>query len=175
MECIYLVVMLVDSTATWKNTYMKRWKKLGIIALVSFGVILTALACVRHRYPVLLHLFSSCACTDYSDMVTGLTVFNPFRGRSPEASANRFFEDIKLGRCPDMAPNSRPADCKPNSMPFPFEWRLKNRQDQPHKILLYYQFTRFDDKPYDRWGSEGMAEVVEINGRWKVSSFDVIW
>jgi len=154
---------------------MKLWRKLGIIVLISVTVVITFLACLRHRYPVLLHLFSSCACTDYSDEVTGLTVFNPFRDRSPEAIANAFLEEIKQGRCPVMAPNNGPVDCSYLLNRRFSEWRLKNRRDQSHRVSLFYQFTRFDSMPHERWTGEGMFEVVETDGAWKASAFDIEW
>jgi hypothetical protein len=155
---------------------MNRWQKVGISALLSVAAVLIALACVRHRYPVLFHLSGSCACTDYSEEVEGYTVFNPFRDRSSEASANAFLENVRQGRPLVVAPDFTPADwLHLDHKPIPMEWRLRYRHNQPHHVSLYYQFTRFDDRPYQRWKSEGIAEVVEINGTWKVSSFDVIW
>jgi hypothetical protein len=78
---------------------MKRWRRLGIIAFVSFGIIFTALAYTHRQNPMLLHIFadSSCACSDYDEEISGLTLLNPFRNPSPEASANNFLEDIRQG------------------------------------------------------------------------------
>ncbi len=152
---------------------MKRWRRVGIVSLLSVAAVFSVLACVRHRYPVLLHLFSSCACTDYSDEVTGLTVFNPLRDRSPEASANAFLEEIKKGRCPIMAPGTGPVDCAfLMSNRRSSEWRLKNRRDQPHRVSLYYQFTRFGDT-HERWSGEGTVEVVDTDGIWKAAAIDI--
>jgi hypothetical protein len=163
-----------ELTTIQEGMHMKLWQKLGIIVLISVTAVLTTLACLRHRYPVLLHLFSSCACTDYSDEVTGLTVFNPFRDRSPEASANAFLEEIKQGRCPVMAPNNGPVDCSYLlNRRRSSEWRLKNRRDQPHRISLFYQFTPLNSQPHERWAGEGMVEVVNTDGVWKASAFDV--
>jgi hypothetical protein len=155
---------------------MKRWRKMGIITLLSVGVALVALICSRHRYPVLFHLLGSCACTDYSEEVERLTVFNPFRDRSPEVGANKFLSDLRQGRPLAVAPSFSPAywlQTKPE--PLAFEWRLRHRRDQPHRVSLSYQFTRLDGQPVERWGGEGVVEVVETGGSWKASSFDVVW
>jgi hypothetical protein len=155
---------------------MNRWQKVGISALLSVAAVLIALACVRHRYPVLFHLSGSCACTDYSEEVEGYTVLNPFRDRSSEASANAFLDNVRQGQPLVVAPDFTPADwLHLYHKPIPMEWRLRYRRDQPHHVSLYYQFTSLGSEPYPRWGGEGTVEVVEINGTWKVSSFDVIW
>lgn len=155
---------------------MKRWRKVGIIALLSVAVVLTLLACMRHRYPVLIHLFSECVCTDYSEAVTGLTVFNPFRDRAPEESADAFLENLRQGQPLVVTPDFNQVDWATSKRsPLAFEWRLRNRREGPNQVSLYYQYTRFDYKPYERWESEGIIQVVEINGTWKVSYFDVIW
>jgi hypothetical protein len=155
---------------------MKRWRKLGVVTLLSVSVVLVGLACSRHRYPVLFHLSGSCACTDYSEEVEGRTVLNPFRDRSPEASASAFLEGIRQGRPLVVAPDFSPADwLQMEHKPLAFEWRLRHRRDQAHRVSLYYQFTRLDGQPHGRWGGEGTVEVVEINGTWKASVFDVVW
>jgi hypothetical protein len=155
---------------------MKRWRKPAIVVLLSVVVVFSVLVCVRHRYPVLFHFPGSCACTDYSEEVEGLTVFNPFRDRTPEASASAFLEDLRQGRHGIVAPNFPPADWLNGAgKPFAFEWRLRYRRDQPHRVSLYYQFTRLSGEPVPRWSGEGTVEMVDINGVWRASHFDVIW
>jgi hypothetical protein len=155
---------------------MKRWRKIGIVALFSVAAVFFIIAGVRHRQPVLFHISGSCACTDYSEEVEGWTLFNPLRDRSPEASGNAFLEAIKQGRCPVAAPNSVPVDCAPGKLkPIPVEWRLRYRRDQPHLVSLYYQFTRLNGEPYPRWGGEGTVQVIDIDGTWKTSFWDVTW
>ena len=60
--------------------------------------------------------------------------------------------------------------------PFrPFEWKLKHREDQPHKIRLYYAFRRLGTNPLPDFSGEGVVELVDAEGGWKVVDFDVIW
>src|ERR1039458_5978162 len=97
---------------------MKRWRKPAIVVLLSVVVVFSVLVCVRHRYPVLFHFPGSCACTDYSEEVEGLTVFNPFRDRTPEVSANRFFEDKRDGHCPEMTQTPIQRNASRTRSPF---------------------------------------------------------
>ena len=151
-------------------------KRLAIVAPLIVIVILSALAYTRHRFPVLFHLSGSCACTDYSEEVEGLTVFNPFRDRSPEVGADKFLDELKQGRPVVVASEFKQANwLRRLGKPLPFEWRLRHRRDQPHRVSLYYQFTRLDGQSHERWGGEGVVEVVDTDGSWKVSDFDVIW
>jgi hypothetical protein len=150
-------------------TSLRRWG----IAVVF---VLTSLACVRHRIPVLLHLPGSCVCTDYSEEVEGRALFNSFRDRSPESAANRFLEDMKQGRLSAVAPSLNPQDwIDSEHKPFAFEWRLRYRRDQHQHVDLYYQFTRLKGEPVPRWSGEGVVEVVETKDGWKASHFDVVW
>jgi hypothetical protein len=155
---------------------MKRWLRLGSVALLTVASVLFVLVCVRHRYPVLSHFPGSCACTDYSEEIEGLTVFNPFRDRSPEASASAFLGDLRQGRHPIVAPDFTSAESLQDvPRPWAFEWRSRYRREQPHRVSLYYQFTRLSGDPDPRWAGEGTVEVVDTDGSWKASNFDVIW
>jgi len=153
-----------------------RMKRLAIVAPLVVVVILSALACTRHQFPVLFHLSGSCACTDYSEEAEGLTVFNPFRDRSPEAGADKFLDALRQGRPLAVASDFRQVDWLHSvGKPLAFEWRLRHRRDQGHRVSLYYQFTLLDGQPHARWGGEGVVEVVDTGGSWKASNFDVIW
>ena len=154
---------------------MKRWRKLGIIALLSAGAGLTASAYIHRQDPMLLHLFadSSCACSDYDEEVSGLTVFNPFRDRSPEASADKFLGESRQGRCPVMASSINPSVCE-----FfmdhrrASEWKLVSRRDQPQQVSLYYKLTKLGVEPKYRFTGVGFIEVVELKAGWRVNGFD---
>jgi hypothetical protein len=100
-------------------------KRLAIVAPLIVIVILSALACTRHRFPVLLHLSGRCVCTDYSADVGGLTVFNPLRDRSPEAGANEFLDALRRGRPVVVASESRQENRTP-----------------PGKSILSLEFSR---------------------------------
>ena len=152
---------------------MKRWRTAAIVLLISAMGVGSSLIVARHKHPVLLHLFASCACTDFSEEVTGFTLFNPFRDRAPEAAADSFLGDIRQGRC---LVDGQAIDCtRTNLKPLAFEWRLKNRRNMSDQVVLYYQFTRLDGAHVERWSGEGVVGVSEIKGIWKPRSFDVIW
>ncbi len=152
---------------------MKRAAIMLLAAVVSF----VFYALVIRRTPVLFHFPGSCACTDYSEEVKGFTVLNPFRDRSPERAASVFLTELSNGRCPtgstpqivsDFCQHVRPGE----KFPY-FEWRLRNRVDQPHQTTMYYSFRRVKDEP--KFDGEGFVGLIEDNGTWKPSGFDVIW
>ncbi len=152
---------------------MKRLRIVAAVLLVSAAGFVAALVVARHRHPVLLHLFASCSCTDYSEEVTGLTLFNPFRDRAPETAAESFLADIRQGKC---LADGHAIDCTHTDLKArAFEWRLKNRRDMSDQIFLYYQFTRLDGVNVERWSGEGMVSISETKGIWEPRSFDVIW
>ena len=144
-----------------------------LVAVVSF--VFYALA--RHRAPVLFHLSGSCACTDYSEEVEGFTVLNPFRDRSPEHAADGFLADVSNGRCPAAAVDKLAKEvCSVKSVQgkFPiFLWRLRDREDEPHRVVLYYSFRRMRDEA--TFSGEGSVELVDGGGGRKASTFGVIW
>jgi hypothetical protein len=156
---------------------MKRLRTVAAVLLVSAAAgSVSALVVARHSHPVLLRLFTNCACTDYSGEVTGLTLFNPFRNRAPEVAADAFLEDIRQGRCSVTSSGNMARDCTHTGFkPIAFEWRLKNRHDMPNHLALYYQFTRLDGEHVERWSGEGVVGLSDKNGVWKPQSFDVIW
>ena len=153
---------------------MKRLRRWGIVVLLV-GFVLTTLAWLFRQDPMLLHVLadSSCACSDYDEEVSGMTVLNPFRDRLPEISAKAFLEDIKQGRCPVMASDVTPAECgflmKHRRVS---EWKLISRRDKPRHRSLYYKLTKLGSEPRFRFTGVGFIEVVEVNGAWKVCGFD---
>jgi hypothetical protein len=67
------------------------WQSLVVLVGAAFGPL---------RTPVLLHFTETdCACGEYRDEVTGVTIQNPLRDTSPERSAAKFLEGLRNGRC----------------------------------------------------------------------------
>ena len=57
--------------------------------------------------------------------------------------------------------------------PFPpFAWELKHREDQPHKVRLYFAFKRLSDGPDSSYSGEGVVELVDTEGGWKADMTD---
>jgi hypothetical protein len=42
-------------------------------------------------------------------------------------------------------------------------------------VSLYYKFNRFNSDPQERFTGEGVVEVVDAGGAWRITAFDVIW
>lgn len=154
---------------------MKRWRILVPVMLLVTAFVFSSWAYMHRQNPMLVHLFadSSCACSDYDEETSGLTVLNPFRDRTPEASANAFFEDLKQGHCPAAAFVLSASECA-----FLMEhrrvseWKLVNRQDKANQVSLYYKLTEFGSDRQYRFTGIGFIEVVKSNGNWKVSADD---
>lgn len=158
---------------------MLRLLKCAFFGFLFLALLFVVYVAIHYRKPVLFHAFSSCACTDYSYEVTGLTIFNPFRNRDPEKAADKFFEKFGVGLCPaDSVTSHFFEDCKKYSTRIPnLKWRLKNRTDTITGASLFYQFDRaeYAGHSYFRFGGEGALNLILDQGNWKVASFDVIW
>jgi hypothetical protein len=68
------------------------WQSLVVLVGAAFGPLGT---------PVLLHIFAEtgCACSEYREEVTGVTIQNRLWDTSPERSAAKFLEGLRNGRC----------------------------------------------------------------------------
>lgn len=68
------------------------WQSLVVLVGAAFALL---------RTPVLLHISAEtdCACGEYHEEVTGVTIRNPLRDTSPERSAGKFLEGLRNGRC----------------------------------------------------------------------------
>jgi hypothetical protein len=123
-----------------------------------------------HDSPILFHIFAetNCACGEYHEEVTGVTVRNPFRDRSPERSAEGFLEDLRNGRCTVDVMLCRYA-LEGHRVS---DWRLANRRDRTDGVQLYYTLTKFaEPDPKYRLTGEGLIEVVRTEGRWTVTNY----
>jgi hypothetical protein len=115
-------------------------------------------------------------CTDYSDDVTGLTIFNPLRDRAPEVAAEHFFVDLREGRLQQSGFKTKQfkVDAYENGIPG-FAWKLRNRKYENGKVILFYNFDKYEAGVTSNFDSEGAVEVVKEDWVWKVSDFGVVW
>lgn len=156
---------------------MFKYRNQFAIILIAFVFIaLSSLFLMRNQFPVLFHGFSSCACTDYSYDVTGVTIFNPFRDHAPEQSADAFLNDLKSGRCSVNISTHIGFTCDHADEGIrDFEWKLRNIRYENHGVTLYYKFDKWLPEKYESFASEGIVELVQVDGAWKPTRFDVLW
>ena len=103
------------------------------------------------------------------------SIFNPFRDRSPEHSAEAFLKQLRAGQCEQatvalsVLPERRQDICERERRSPLASWRLKNRTDEPQKIKMYYQV-----KAENHNDLQGQAWVtVEKQGeKWQVTSYE---
>jgi hypothetical protein len=107
-----------------------------------------------------------------------ITVFNPFRDRKPESSAETFLAQLRAGECErTMAALSHTAqsiqDTCEREERYPLaSWRLKNRTDETHKIKMYYQVGR---KNYNSLQGQVWITVEKYGEQWQVTHYESIY
>lgn len=147
---------------------------LAVLALAS-TLVFAHSAYIQHGNPVLFHLFADtdCACGDYQEEVSGLVLFNPFRDRSPEAVADNFLEQARKGKCVANTPDAAALCAYTLQHHRVAAWRLANRQDQLHRVSLYYKLTELGEEGDSRYRltGEGVVEVVDTDAGWKVAFY----
>jgi hypothetical protein len=105
-------------------------------------------------------------------------IFNPFRDRSPEHSAEAFLEVIKAGQCeramsalPDT-PESRQDICEREKESPLMSWRLKNRTDEPQKVRMYYRVKR---KTYGGYQGQLWVTLEKQGEEWQVKQYECFY
>ena len=102
-------------------------------------------------------------------------IFNPFRDRSPERSAEGFLENIKAGQCDcELAgivnsPEHNQEVCKREKQSPLSGWRMMNRTDQDDTIRMYYEVRR---KTYDGIHGQLWVSLARQGADWKVTRYD---
>jgi hypothetical protein len=142
--------------------------------VVAIGVVAATIgvaAVTRAHKPVLVHLFGAddCACGELYEKTTGLTVWNPWRDRSPELVANDFFAKLKANRCDasrDLCNHALPSHRGS-------DWRLKYREDTGGSVSLYFNLTKYgaSDPRYGLTG-HGAVDLQKGTGGWTVAGYD---
>ena len=105
------------------------------------------------------------------------TIFNPFRDRSPERTAEAFLEQMRSGTCTEAVtglnntPEYNEELCGRESNYPLVAWRLENRSgDAAAKVRMYFRAHR---KTY-RAGYRGQLwlTVERRGGDWQVSEYE---
>jgi hypothetical protein len=85
-----------------------------------------------------------------------LTVFNPFRDRTPERAAETFLRALQVGRCASVMetlPERMQGNTCDREASYPLlRWRLIDREEEPLEIRLHYKVWR-RNYPNDIWGN----------------------
>ena len=164
-----------DSAST---SIMERALRIG-----AAGVALTMLALMllwtKRANFVLFHLFgeSHCACGDYHEEVTGVSIWNPLRSREPERTAEDFLRHAAAGHCARLYD---PSLCQYYEVQAPVRgWKLVNATKTGEGADFFYKLdsSRIDivdriQRPEKNWTGEGRIRVEHVNGGWHVASYD---
>jgi hypothetical protein len=99
----------------------------------------------------------------YSDpatpsLVPTFVVFNPFRDREPENTAQQLLNRLKKGECERAISNLFSAAdlqiiCEKEAKYKLEDWDLRDRTDQDDTVSLHYRVKRADDPGYGGYGS----------------------
>ena len=103
------------------------------------------------------------------------TIFNPFRDRHPEKSAENFLQRLKEGDCQSAMSGLayelqyQQDTCEHEKTNALTSWRLRNRTDESESVRIFYQVGR---QKY--FGLEGQVWMtVEKRGdQWQVTRYD---
>ena len=100
-------------------------------------------------------------------------VFNPFRDRSPERSAEAFLENMKLGLCERemvfVSPQHNQEVCEREKDSPLSAWRMVNRSDQDETVRMYYEVSR---KTSDGYQGQLWVSLARQGADWKVTRYD---
>src|ERR1044072_3020850 len=144
-------------------------KLLMFVATLMLGIVVYLF--VMHSHSVLYRYFEAGNPTKEPAFV----IFNPFRGRQPERSAESFLRRLKDGDCQRaMSELSHQLQyqqetCEHEKTNPLTSWRLRNRTDEPQSVRMYYLV---ESKNYN--GLEGQIWItVEKHGeQWQVTRYD---
>src|SRR5208283_3205887 len=141
--------------------------------VVAIGVVAATIgvaALTNAHKPILVHLFGADgrAC-GFCGKTTGLTVWNPWRDRSPELVANDFFVKLKTNRCEasrDLCDHALPSHRVS-------DWRLKYREDTGGSVSLYFNLKKYgtSDPPGILTGQRAI-DVQKGTGGWTIEGYD---
>jgi hypothetical protein len=148
--------------------------KVGVFAAaVMLGTIATYLYAVRSTSVLYAYVEAGSPTKE-----PAFSIFNPFRDRGPERSAEEFLELLKAGQCAQamaalpVNPERRQDTCeREGSYPLA-SWSLGNRRDEPQKVIMYYRVKRenLNDIRGPVW-----VTVEKQGGRWHVTRYESIY
>ena len=105
-------------------------------------------------------------------------IFNPFRDRSSEDSAEAFLEVIKAGQCeqamsgvPGLLQHRQETCDREKESPLT-AWRLANRTDHPEKVRMYYRVNR---KTYDGYQGQLWVTLEKHGEDWQVMQYECFY
>ncbi|MGB7068407.1 MAG: hypothetical protein WBD22_02845 [Pyrinomonadaceae bacterium] len=103
-------------------------------------------------------------------------IFNPFRGKQPEATAEELLNLLKNGECPKAVRNLKGGDyaelCERESQ-YPLEdWKLSNRNDIEGLAKLYYRVKRASHPDYN---GQLWIDLEETANGWKVTDIEAVY
>jgi hypothetical protein len=147
------------------------WIRKMLIAGLAILVVIVVHLCLTRAEPVLYRFVEA----GRPDQMPEVTIFNPFRDRRPEKSAESFLELLKEGQCEramavlplDM--ESRRTTCEKEGVYSLESWNLKDRTDLPKKVKIYFTVKR---KEYGDYQSQVWVTVEERDSQWQVTEFE---
>jgi len=105
-------------------------------------------------------------------------IFNPFRDRSPEHSAEAFLEIIKTGQCeramsavPDSSEHRQDICEREQRSPLT-SWLLKNRTDEPQEVRMYYRVNR---QTSDGYQGQLWITLEKQGETWQVKKYECFY
>ena len=102
-------------------------------------------------------------------------IFNPFRDRSPERSAEAFLENMRAGQCERAmvgvfgSPEHNQEVCRLEKGSPLSSWRMMNRTDQDEMVRMYYEVSR---TTYDGHQGQLWVSLARHGADWKVTRYD---
>ena len=157
------------------DKFRARTVAVALIVAVAVFVLLAIHAYRMRSQPVLLHILADtdCACGDFHEEVSGFVIRNPFRDRTPEKAANAFFEKLRQGQCviAPFDPAMGVELCKYALDEHRVSnWKLVNRHDQDHHVLLFYKLTKLNEPDHNLTG-EGALGITKTGDKWFVTEY----
>jgi len=141
------------------------------ISGLCVALLLIAGVIYLHYSPSVLLKYQDPSAVDPSDCLWVL--FNPFRDRQPELSADAFLKQLKkekfdeaFARFPE---HTKASFCSKEREFKLINWTLVDRKDEGVKTVLHFEVYRSDQGP-NAWGNVWVT--VEKQDVWRVTSFE---
>lgn len=106
------------------------------------------------------------------------TIFNPFRHRLPERTAEAFLEELKEGRCREVVDvlllrrNYKEDVCEKERRSPLLAWELTNRSDNGANVRMYYLAHR---RTYQGYQGQLWITVENRGGQWQVVNYECFY